>query len=197
MTTRQDLEAQFYRAITGNRLGAATHTVGHAITELGRRFKQPWTVAGVSRETWRRWNLPAGAKNAQRPSAAKQAGLLAALRRLRLSDSREAKIRASTGLTVTAWDNYELIERVLGSSTFGWTQGETNRIINDVMDAYLVRGVGAAVDAWLRAAPADGGWAQEWLHPDAHGSMQSMDIRGLDLTGDPGRPGRRGRARRR
>ena len=102
MTSREDLEGLLYKAITGGRLSGRTHTVDNAIRELGRRIKEPWKAAGVSRETWRRWNLPPGAKNAQKPSPAKQAGLLAALRRLRFSTPREAKIGTPRGSTSPA-----------------------------------------------------------------------------------------------
>lgn len=190
MTSRDDLERAFYRAITNNRLGRATHTVANALKALSR-FKQPWTVAGVSRETWRRWNLKEGA---QKPKPKNETHLLAVLRRLRLSDSREARMRASGGIHVTATDNYEDQERNLGSTSFDWSADQTTRTINDVLDAYLVGGIGPAVDRWLEAAPKDGGWAAEWLHPDSHGSSQSMGLHSIDLTGDPARAGR---ARRR
>lgn len=196
MTTEADIERHLYRAITGNRLSPQTHTVDNAIREIGRRFKQPWAVAGVSRETWRRWGLQPGQKNAQRPGKPAQAGLLAVLRRLRLADSREAKMRDSGGITVKAWDNYELIERILGRSTFGWTSDETRAKVGSILDAYLVRGIGAARDAWL-VALGQGGWAEDWLHPAQHGSSQSLDLREIDFTGDPARAGRVGRARRR
>lgn len=197
MTTRDDLEKHLWVAITGNRLSGRTHTTDAAIRELSRRFKQPWTVAGVSRETWRRWNLPQGAKNAQKPSPAKQAGLLAALRRLRLSDSREQRIRTTTGIHIKAWDNYELVERDLGSSTLEWSPAQARTFANTLMDRYLVGGISAASKAWMDQMPANGGWAQGWLHPDSHGSSQSMDIRSISLMGDPEHAGRVGRARRR
>lgn len=196
MTSRADLERHLYRAITNNRLGPQSHTVRNAIRELGRLDK-PWEVAGVSRETWRRWNLAPGSKNAQKPSAAKQAGLLAALRRMRLSQGHEARIRASTGIHVHAFDNYEGVERDLGKSTFDWSGSHANAVINDIMNAYLVRGIGAAVDVWLDALPSGAGWAQEWIHPDSDGRSQSMDIRSISLTGDPARAGRTRQARRR
>jgi hypothetical protein len=171
--------------------------VKNALKELGARVKEPWTAAGVSRETWRRWNLPPGAKNAQAPRPASEAGLLAALRRLRLSNSHEAKVRATTGISIRATDRYEGVERTLGRSTFNWSQGEVNRFANDMMNAYLVTGIASAVDVWLAAAPKDAGWAQEWAHPDSHGSRQSMDIAAIDMTSDPAHAGRSGRARRR
>lgn len=190
MTTRDDIERHLYRAITGNRLGPSTHTVPNALKALGSRFKQPWKVAGVSRETWRRWNLPQGARNAQKPSPSHQAGLLAALRRMRLADSREARMRQSTGITIRAWDNYEDIERVLGKTSLGWTGPETRGFIHDILNAFLLRGAPAAVDAWLAGMPASAGWAQEWLHPDSHGSSQSMDLLEVSFMGDPSRAGR-------
>lgn len=190
MTTREDIERSLYAAISGKRLTARTHTVANAIKSLGR-FKQPWTIVGVSRETWRRWNLPPDAKNAQKPSASHQAGLLAVLRHLRLSDTRQARIRASTGITVKAWDNYDQEERVIGKSTLGWDDGRTRAFIHSVLDAYLVRGAPAAVDAWLRGMPAADGWAQEWLHTDANNSTESMDLLEVNLMGDPTRAGRR------
>lgn len=191
MTTRDDIERHLYRAITNNRLGARSHTVANAIKALGR-FNQPWTVAGVSQETWRRWS-----KGEQKPSARSQAGLLAALRRLRLTDSREARMRASEGIHVRAWDRYEDVERNLGKTTFNWTAQQTNSSINDMLDAYLLFGITQAADVWLSNLPASGGWAQEWLHPDQHGSGQSMDITMVSLMGDPARAGRSSAARRR
>jgi len=196
VTTEADIERHLYRAITGNRLSERTHTIDNAIRELGGRFKQPWTVAGVSRETWRRWNLRPGQKNAQRPSTAKSAGLLAALRRLRLSDSREAKMRDAGGITIKAWDEYEQIERILGKSTLGWTAQQTKDKVGAILDAYLIRGIGAARKAWLDALGTDG-WAESWLHPDSHPSSQRLDLRDVSFMGDPARAGRVGRARRR
>lgn len=190
MTTRDDIERCLYRAITGNRLSAQTHTVANALKAVGR-FKQPWTVVGISRETWRRWNLPEGAKNAQRPSPSHQAGLLAVLRRLRLSETREGKMRASEGITIRAWDNYDDQERVLGKSSLGWDSGKTRAFIHAILNAYLLRGGPGAVDAWLDGMPAADGWAQEWLHPDAHGQTESMDLLEVNLMQDPTRAGRR------
>jgi len=184
VTTRDDIEAHLYRAITGNRLGATSHTVRNAMSALSR-FKEPWKVAGVSRETWRRWS-----NGTQKPSRTKQAGLLAALRRLRLSDARERRIRNSTGIHIAAHDNYEDQERAIGPSTLGWTGGEVRDFLNRLMDAYLLRGISAAADIWLQAMPSNAGWAQEWLHPDANGSSQSMDITSVDLTQGPSRAGR-------
>ena len=185
MTSRADLERHLYTAITGNRLSARTHTLDNAIKELGNRTKQPWAVVGVSRETWRRWR-----KGIQKPGKSAQAGLLAVLRRLRLSDSRESRMRASQGIHVRAWDNYEDQERNLGKSTFDMTAPRTNDLISDILNAYMIRGVEAAADKWLAAFPKDGGWAQEWLHPDSDGSSQSMDITSVSLMGDPARAGR-------
>lgn len=198
MTTERDIERHLYKAITGNRLSERTHTVDTAIREIGRRFKQPWAVAGVSKETWRRWNLAPGQKNAQRPrtGSPQQAGLLAVLRRLRLADSREAKMRDAGGITVKAWDEYEQIERILGRSTFGWTEQETKDKVGAILDAYLVRGIGAAREAWLTALGTDG-WAESWLHPDSHPSSQRLDLREISFMEDPARAGRVSRARRR
>lgn len=195
MTSRDDLERLLYRAITNNRLGARTHTVANALKALSG-LKEPWTAAGVSRETWRRWNLPPDAKNAQKPSARHQAGLLAVLRHMRLPKSHAARIRESTGVHVHGTDNYEEVERDLGRSTFDWTPEATNGHMNAIMDAYLLRGIGAAVDAWLTAAPKTGGWAAEWLHPDSNDRSTSIDADKISLTGDPTRAGR-SRTRRR
>lgn len=196
MTTNEDIERHLYRAITNNRLGAASHNVPNALKALGR-FKTPWSIVGVSRETWRRWNLAPNQKNAQQPSASHQAGLLAVLRRMRLPNSHEAKMRASTGIHVRAWDNYEQIERNLGKSTFGWTSDHTASVINGILNAYLISGITAAREKWLEALPADDGWAQGWLHPDSRGSSQSMDLLQVSFLEDPARAGRAGRARRR
>jgi len=196
VTTEADIERHLYKAITGNRLSQRTHTVDTAMRELGRRFKQPWTVAGVSKETWRRWNLRPGQKNAQRPSTPKQAGLLAALRRLRLADSREAKMRDAGGITIKAWDEYEQIERILGKSTLGWTAQQTKDKVGAILDAYLVRGISAARDAWLVALGTDG-WAESWLNPAQHTSSQRLDLLEVSFMEDPPRAGRVGRARRR
>jgi hypothetical protein len=51
-------------------------------------------AAGVSRETWRRWGLPAGRHLAQRPSAAKLAPFVAAVARVRVSDAAAARVAA-------------------------------------------------------------------------------------------------------
>lgn len=186
MTTRGDWERYLYRALTGNRLGHASHNVRNAMRALAGVSKTPWSIAGVSRETWRRWS-----KGEQQPGPKSRAGLLAALRRLRMSPAREAKLRGGDKgkqVTITAKSNYEDgVTRVVGPRTVDWRAGANGKIV----DAFLRHGIGAAVDALIGQQPGQGAVREshfaEWLHPQADGSGQSYDLQGIDLQSSPGR----------
>lgn len=183
MTTRREWEAHLYRAITGNRLGHRSYTVANAMRAIAAVSATPWTVVGVSRETWRRWG-----KGTQNMLPANRAGLLAALRRLRLSKAREARLRQNQ-ITVDAYSNYDNDERKLGPQTLGW-QGT-----DAVIDAYLQGGISAAVDAALQAIGS--GHFAEWMAPEAHGSAESYAVDRIDLTQSPPRgASTRGRKRK-
>lgn len=175
-----DLENALWRAINGSRLGARSHTVAGAMKALSAVSKTPWTLAGVSRETWRRWGLQPGQKNAQKPSRRTEAGLLAALRRRRLSSSREAKIRGGQ-VTVKATSNYDGEKRTFGGRNLDWAPGGSDRL----MDAYLTHGIRAAAQAFMDAVREDS-HCKPWLDP-ANTSGESYDVDSIDLTSGPGR----------
>lgn len=184
MTTTDDLERHLYRAITGNRLGHGSHTIPNALKAIAAVSKTPWSVVGVSRETWRRWN-----KGIQGMKPENRAGLLRSLRRLRLSQAREARLRQGA-ITARLWSNYEQSERTVGPQTLGWTAAASGRVV----DAYLARGIAAAARAFRESIGSD--HFAEWLSAEAHGSQQSYDVLALDLTTSPPR-GASTRARQR
>lgn len=190
MSDYADWERALYRGLTGNRLSERTYTPEGALRDLARTGgKEPWKAVGASRETWRRWHLPEGAKNHQRPGPRHREALLKHLRRSRLSAAREQRIRANPGVHVSAISNYEDKEpRELGSQTLQWSPTANGRIV----DAYLRDGIGAAA---LVAIDSIGSrHFADWMHPTADGSGQSYDVTTVDLTHDHhGRTRRRGR----
>lgn len=201
MATEQQIETELYRAITGNRLSARTETLDNAIREAGRLFgKDAPSRLGISRETWRRWNLAPDRKGSQRPRPAHQAGLLALLRRSRLSRGREQLIRAGM-ISVHLASNYDpdpRLERKVNSTSLGWSPRDSAR----VLDAYLAHGIHAAAQAFLDGITAD--HFAEWIDPARHGHRQSYNVKGIDLLSDysgvpvrrAGSSGRRGTSRR-
>lgn len=150
-----DFTNKLARAITGGRLSARTHTIGNARAEAEKRGgKRPWEQVGVSRETWRRWHLPADHKNHQWPPAKRSQGkLLDFLRRSRLSSAREQQLR-SGNLTIKATSRADG-DRTLGPQTLGWTPAASAAVV----DAFLRSGPEAAAKEFrkqLQYDPATG-----------------------------------------
>ncbi|MFE4960433.1 hypothetical protein ACFRCW_42465 [Streptomyces sp. NPDC056653] len=181
------IERHLYRALTGNRLSARTENVDNAVAALGK-LERPWETGIMSRETWRRWNLPPGAKNAQRPSKRHAADLLAFLRRARMSKQREASLRQGN-VTMTLWSRYDLETRIVGPQTLQWSGNDR------IIDAYLQNGIGAAAQALLGCIGTD--HFRTWIDPVNHESDQGYDMTGLDLMASPPRGARTRETRRR
>lgn len=180
---QRKFETVLYRQLTGRRLGPRTYTVDRALSALGAVSPRPWELAGVSRETWRRWNLPAGRKNAQRPSKRHQSGLLAALRRMSIPESRETRMRQGN-ITVTLWSLYEGVERIVGPRTLEW------RGTGPVIDAFLSHGIEAAADRFVQQVGEDGHfkpWIEDHLEPLRPSSSEEYEIRHVDFLSSPGR----------
>lgn len=127
-----------YRALTGRSPRTEGRGLPMTIGELERAYGGPKgaaAAAGVSRETWRRWKLPAGQHLAQRPNARSLDRLSQAVHRARLAAGRRKRLLQGrpliqfNGKTQVSSDNRD---RSLGTESL---RPSTTQIA-DLIDAY-------------------------------------------------------------
>lgn len=202
MSTEAQLQAVLYRALTGGRLSARTETVGNAIAAVNKATgggKHAADAVGVSRETWRRWNLPPGAHLSQRPGPVHTAGLMAALRRLRIAPSRYARILDGkcSALLFNRYTKDPRDTRWVNSRSLQWNPAASAEVLQD----FVTVGIEEALNTWFDLGVQSDHF-KTWMHWE-NTTDEGYDVLEIDMTRDvaltttyargKGRRGRRAR----
>lgn len=164
-----------YRAITthGSKMDSEKN-LGRTLAELERAYGSASAAArqlDIPRRTWRRWKAGEGTPKPDRLGVLKSA-----IRRVRLSATRERFLRGHPHIVVDAYVRISSDERPRKMLISGWPdrpgRPPITGMMNDVLDQWLQGRDMAAADAFV--APIDGG---------VDGDLTLVDVKAIRFFG--------------
>lgn len=158
-----NLDDALYRSITsrGRTMDSELVNLPATLREIEAAYGSTSGAArslGIPRRTWRNWQSGANA-----PSLENRGVLVRALRRIRLSKTREKFLRGKPQIGVRALVRVSSDERERNILVSGWPG--TDGMMNDVLDAWLQGHDTAAADAF--EAPLNAG---------VNGDLKLLDV---------------------